>query len=552
MKLKQKIISVLSAAACAISFFAGSMSVNAETYSDEMKYGEYLSYKQVDANLDGIYDYIEISDCDESVTEVTVPDKIDGLPVKSIKCAAFFNCYYLTKVDLPEGLVSIGDNAFVNCRYLERIEIPDSVTSMGKSVFQTCLRLTEVKWSEGVTEIEEDTFIDCRSLSYINIPKNVTALGKGAFLGCSELREVVIPSSVKSIDQVAFGGRCNNLKSIKIENPKCDIYDSENVFPQNAVIYGYEGSTAYEYSLKYERKFISINSGSVIITTDISSPYHKATTTSVNHTVPEKTTSSKEKEPSDITHTVTATAVSSSYYESTTTSVNYTVPKTTSSSKETGTTYATYIPVITKPSTPIDITKWKITEVNCEASISNIVIDSVDTIDTVCLELLSDTDVEAVIYPELPDGFFVQNISDKNGNNIMYNAAQNFFVMTDNVAVVNFYVDNSVEPGKYQIGFNIKQEKYEENSHHDGGTYYTYKYNVTGGECTVATKSEIPGDINGDGKTTVVDIVEVKKYLFNFKTITKENFKQLDLNNDGKFNVFDMIILKEQIIDAKK
>lgn len=181
MKLKQKIISVLSAAACAISFFAGSMSVNAETYSDEMKYGEYLSYKQVDANLDGIYDYVEISDCDESVTEVTVPDKIDGLPVKSIKCAAFFNCYHLTKIDLPEGLVSIGDNAFVNCRYLERIEIPDSVTSMGKSVFQTCLRLTEVKWSEGVTEIEEDTFIDCRSLSSINIPKNVTALGKGAF-----------------------------------------------------------------------------------------------------------------------------------------------------------------------------------------------------------------------------------------------------------------------------------------------------------------------------------------------------------------------------------
>ncbi|MDE6019741.1 MAG: leucine-rich repeat protein [Ruminococcus sp.] len=576
MKLKQKIISVFSAASCAISFCAGSVAVSAETYSDEMKNGEYLSYKQVDANLDGIYDYVEISDCDESVAEVTVPEKIDGLPVKSIKSAAFFNCYFLKKLYLPEGLESIGDNAFVNCRYLESIDIPDSVTSMGRYVFQNCFHLTEVKWSEGLTEIGEGTFLGCRSLSAINIPKNVTALAESAFLGCSELRYVVIPDSVKSIDSGAFSNGdsmiSSNLTGISIENPNCYIYDSENVFPPNAVIYGYEGSTAYAYSLKYGRKFVALNDGPMITTTSESSPYHEATKTSNSHTVPTTTTLSQETRPTDITYTVTTTAVSSSYYEATTMSGNHTVPKTTASYQGTGTTYATatHCSEATKPSTPNDITGWKTVEVSCEASANNVVLNSTDQFECICLELLSDMDVEAVVYPELPDGFYVLNISGRNGNDIKYNGAQEFFVMTDNRAYVQICVHDSVKAGKYQIGFNIKQEKYEENSNHDGGTCYVYKYNITGGEftvnnrneiirdasgdgeLTVATKNEILGDVNGDGKTTIVDVVGMQKYLFNFKTITKETLKKLDLNDDGRFNIFDMAVLKKQIIDAEK
>ena len=98
MQLRQKLISVLSAAACTMSFCAGAVTVSAVTESETMKYGDYLSYRQIDEDEDGTFDYIEISNCDESVTEVVIPSEIDGLPVTSIGYEAFCECWILEPV----------------------------------------------------------------------------------------------------------------------------------------------------------------------------------------------------------------------------------------------------------------------------------------------------------------------------------------------------------------------------------------------------------------------------------------------------------------------
>ncbi len=522
MKLKTKILSVVSAAVCAVSFCAGALVVNAETYSDEMKYGDYLSYKQVDANLDGTYDYIEISGCDKSANEVTVPNNIDGLPVRAIKAAAFFDCD-LRKLDLPDSLVSIGDNAFNHCRRLPIIEIPDSVTSMGVSVFYKCTDLTKLKLSENLTEIGDESFVGCRNLTSISIPKSVTTLGGAAFSGCWALKEISLPNGVKSIGGKNTFNECFNLKSIKIENPECEIYDDKDLIPGNVVIYGYDNSTAYTYSLKYGKSFVSLNSGTVITTPAVTTKPIVATTT-----------------------------VSAPYYETTKTSGSNTVPKITSSNKVTTETGTTDIPVFTEVSTQRPIAGWLITEVSCKASAMNIVMDAADVPASMMLELLSDNGVDAVVYPKLPDGFYITRVFGENGNSIMYNGAENSFVMTGNYAFVDICADKPVSPGKYKIEFDIRQEKRVENLSHDGGICYIYKYNVAGGEFTVPDENAVPGDVNGDGKTTVSDIVEMQKYLTKFKPITKKIFEQLDLNNDSKFNVFDFIILKRQIINAAK
>ena len=178
--------------------------------------------------------------------------------------------------------------------------------------------------------------------------------------------------------------------------------------------------------------------------------------------------------------------------------------------------------------------------------------DSADIPATMMLKLLSDNGVEAVVYPELPDGFFIHRVFGENGKDIEYNGVQNSFIMTDDYAYVDICAYKPVDPGKYKIEFNIKQEKGVENSYHNGGIYYVYKYTVTGGEFIVPGENTVLGDLNGDGKLTVADIVGVQKYLSNVKTITKEALGQLDLNNDGKFNVFDLIILKRKIINAAK
>ena len=48
MRLKQKIISVASAMACAVSFCAGAMMADAVSYSQEMQYGKYFTYRNID------------------------------------------------------------------------------------------------------------------------------------------------------------------------------------------------------------------------------------------------------------------------------------------------------------------------------------------------------------------------------------------------------------------------------------------------------------------------------------------------------------------------
>ena len=63
--------------------------------------------------------------------------------------------------------------------------------------------------------------------------------------------------TVKSITPDTFS-ECSDLKSIKISNPNCKIYDNGNSIPQTAIIYGYKNSTAQTYADKYNRQFVTL------------------------------------------------------------------------------------------------------------------------------------------------------------------------------------------------------------------------------------------------------------------------------------------------------
>ena len=85
----------------------------------------------------------------------------------------------------------------------------------------------------------------------------VTAIGYYAFMMNDNLLSVTLTKNIESIGDGTFAG-CNNLSKVEILNPECVIFDSENTIPENAIIEGYDNSTAYEYALKYERNFNSL------------------------------------------------------------------------------------------------------------------------------------------------------------------------------------------------------------------------------------------------------------------------------------------------------
>ena len=138
-----------------------------------------------------------------------------GTNVRSIYTKAFYNCYSLTSITIPQGVTSIGDDDFGNCHSLTSITIPQGVTSIGDSAFYNCCSLASIAIPEGVTSIDRYAFRNCYSLTSITIPQGVTSIG-AAFDGCHSLTSVTIPQSVTSVNNNAFYN-CSSLTSVTIQ-----------------------------------------------------------------------------------------------------------------------------------------------------------------------------------------------------------------------------------------------------------------------------------------------------------------------------------------------
>ena len=163
-----------------------------------------------------------VTDCDSSVTKANIPQKIEGVAVKSIGANAFNNQQHLESVTIPDGVTSIGERAFCSSGVLTSVKIPDSVTSIGAYAFDTCSSLTNVTIPNGVTSIEEHTFDSCISLTSVTIPDSVTSIGEFAFRYCKSLTSVAIPNSVTSIGERAFS-ECTSLTSVMIPDSVTSI-----------------------------------------------------------------------------------------------------------------------------------------------------------------------------------------------------------------------------------------------------------------------------------------------------------------------------------------
>ena len=69
--------------------------------------------------------------------------------VSSIGNYAFYDCYNLTGISVPEGVTEIGDYAFEYCG-LASIDLPLSIASIGSSAFSSCYNLRFVYYAGSV------------------------------------------------------------------------------------------------------------------------------------------------------------------------------------------------------------------------------------------------------------------------------------------------------------------------------------------------------------------------------------------------------------------
>ena len=147
----------------------------------------------------------------KDITKIIIPDS-----VISIKHSAFYSCSRLKHMTIPNSVMSIGATAFTRCSELVNVTIHDSVTSVGSGAFYDCTNLRNVTIGNGVRSIGQQAFQYCTNLTNVTIPNNVTCIGWGAFSHCTRLISVTILDSMISIGGYVFNA-CNALVNLTLK-----------------------------------------------------------------------------------------------------------------------------------------------------------------------------------------------------------------------------------------------------------------------------------------------------------------------------------------------
>lgn len=188
-----------------------------------------------------------------TLTEIVIPERIDGEKVIAIDEEAFIDCERLQSITIPKTVKIIENDAFYNYESLTKVNYLGTVDEwanisfcgirttysdyssnplgvgadlyingvkqtdivintpfVNDNAFACCKSITKVTLGNSVTNIEDWAFYNCSNLTSVVFGNSITKIGEFAFCDCDGLTDIVIPNSVTSIGESAFSG-CDNL-----------------------------------------------------------------------------------------------------------------------------------------------------------------------------------------------------------------------------------------------------------------------------------------------------------------------------------------------------
>lgn len=170
---------------------------------------------------DGFSAVITHGELSENVTEINIPDTLDGCTVTGIANFAF------------QGSV-----------HAESIIIPDSVKFIGTGAFMSCTSLNAVVVGEGITVIPADCFFSCPALESVTLPSGLETIGYEAFFCCPNA-DIDIPENVSNISENALG-------------MQADPHSGTEIPVYGFLIKGKNGSAAQKYAVENGIDFIDM------------------------------------------------------------------------------------------------------------------------------------------------------------------------------------------------------------------------------------------------------------------------------------------------------
>lgn len=223
-------------------------------------------------------------------TDVTIPDKIDGMTVTEIGNRAFylndlvtvtipgtvtiigekafsycdklqtvtftedglktigeraFEVCNLSGFDFPKTLTKVGDRAFLSAKW-ENLILPANVTDWGESVFNAS-SFTNVIYEDGASPLGANMFSDCNITNFL-ISSNISAVNRSDdVFSSSHIKKIVVKDGVTKLGAGILKGA--EIESITIP---VSVKSMSDALPYNGVvkIICSQGSTAYNYAKK--------------------------------------------------------------------------------------------------------------------------------------------------------------------------------------------------------------------------------------------------------------------------------------------------------------
>lgn len=168
-------------------------------------------------------DYAEIVRYNEDEARITVPEELEGKPVRVIAEGAFSGKSVLSSVNLPDTVTEIGDGAFKGSIRLTKVTLPSGAIKIGRDAFTgTALYNNSSNWSGSVLYIGTHLIRAGKPGAEGSLPKgeytvsaSTRSIAAGAFADCENMTAVNLPEKLEIIGDYAFEG-CSSLEAVEL------------------------------------------------------------------------------------------------------------------------------------------------------------------------------------------------------------------------------------------------------------------------------------------------------------------------------------------------
>ncbi|HEN6550691.1 TPA: leucine-rich repeat domain-containing protein [Streptococcus agalactiae] len=141
------------------------------------------------------------------------PSRLDIDQKEIIDEGEIFNAYQLTKLTIPNGYKSIGQDAFVDNKNIAEVNLPESLETISDYAFAH-MSLKQVKLPDNLKVIGELAFFDNQIGGKLYLPRHLIKLAERAFKSNRIQTVEFLGSKLKVIGEASF--QDNNLRNVML------------------------------------------------------------------------------------------------------------------------------------------------------------------------------------------------------------------------------------------------------------------------------------------------------------------------------------------------